>query len=145
MDGIEIRPKFLLDQGVNALTRKAMAKRFTYQELHHLRNDLSIEALIKALQIPYRQGRGLLFRFQCPQCFGYHTAINPKTNLARCFDCRQNFNAIELAMLVKQLSFVEGVKFLQKHQFSPPKIRSGTKPTSAAEVLQQIALAAKPL
>ena len=93
-----------------------MTDRFSSAELHHLRNDLPIENLIKALRIPWRSLQGQIFRFACPQCFGYHTAVHPRTNLSRCFNCRKNFNAIELVMLVKQLSFVASVKLLQKHQ-----------------------------
>ena len=57
------------------------------------------------------------FRFLCPLCNGYDTAVNPKTNLARCFRCEKNFNTIDLVMLVRQADFVHSVKFLQSiHQ-----------------------------
>jgi hypothetical protein len=118
-----------------------MTNRFSPVELHHLRNDLPIEDLIKALWIPYREGQ--TFRFECPRCFGYHTAIHPRTNLSRCFNCRKNFNTIELVMLVKQLSFPAGVKFLKEHENKTPAKKRTTdyrsKPTLVSEILQQIA------
>jgi hypothetical protein len=46
-------------------------------------------------------------------CNGFDTAINPKTNLARCFSCEKNFNTIDLTMMAKQMNFVDSVRFLQ--------------------------------
>jgi hypothetical protein len=51
-------------------------------------------------------------RFRCPLCHNFHTATNPKTNLARCFDCRKNFNPIDIVMAVGNCSFVDAVEFL---------------------------------
>ena len=53
------------------------------------------------------------FRFLCPFCTGFDTAVNLKTNLARCFRCEKNFNTIDLVMAVRQADFVHSVKFLQ--------------------------------
>jgi len=70
----------------------------------------------KTLRIPCRVTKGC-FRFMCPLCNGFDTAVNPKTNLARCFCCEKNFNAIDLVMLVRQANFVRSAKFLQSiHQ-----------------------------
>jgi len=53
----------------------------------------------------------------CPLCNGFDTAVNPRTNLARCFACEKNFNTIDLVMLVRQADFVQSTKFLQSiHQ-----------------------------
>jgi len=121
-----------------------MTDRFSSAELHHLRNDLPIENLIKALRIPFRSHQGQIFRFECPRCFGYHTAVHPRTNLSRCFNCRKNFNSIELVILVKRLSFVASVKFLQKHERKLAAIKRTpdqcTKPTLIGEILRQMAL-----
>lgn len=121
-----------------------MTSRFSSEELHYLRNDLPMENLIKALRIPHRDRQGQTFRFECPLCFGYHTAVHPPTNLSRCFDCRKNFNSIEIVMLVKQLPFAASVKFLQKYKGHltavKPSPKCSMKPTLIGEILQQIAL-----
>lgn len=68
------------------------------------------------LRIPCRVIKGC-FRFLCPLCNGFDTAVNPNTNLARCFQCEKNFNTIDLVMLVRQADFVQSAKFLQSiHQ-----------------------------
>lgn len=96
-----------------------MTKRhFTNQELYILRNDIPIDELIeKALCIPSRIADGC-FRFLCPLCKEFNTAVNPETNLARCFRCEQNFNTIDLVMTIRKLDFVESVRFLQDHHKS---------------------------
>jgi hypothetical protein len=81
--------------------------------LFALRNEINVQWLIeKTLRIPCRVADGC-FRFLCPLCNGFDTAVNPKTNLARCFQCEKNFNTIDLVMLVKNAQFVDSVMFLQ--------------------------------
>ena len=91
-----------------------MTKRhFTNHELYTLRNDIPIDALIeKALCIPSRIAEGY-FRFLCPLCKQFNTAVNPETNLARCFRCEENFNTIDLVIITRKLDFVESVRFLK--------------------------------
>ena len=91
-----------------------MIKRhFTNHELYILRNDIPIDALIeKTLCIPSRIAEGC-FRFLCPSCKEFNTAVNPETNLARCFRCEENFNTIDLVMIIRKSDFVESVRFLQ--------------------------------
>lgn len=55
-----------------------------------------------------------LLRFRCPRCYNFHTATNTKTNLARCFDCKKNFNPIDLVMAVGDLTFIEAVEYLKE-------------------------------
>ena len=89
--------------------------RFTNHQLYTLRNDIAIDALIeKALCIPSRVAEGY-FRFLCPSCKEFNTAVNPKTNLARCFHCEENFNTIDLVMTIRKLDFVESVRFLKEY------------------------------
>jgi hypothetical protein len=90
---------------------------FSSSQLYTLRNDINVQVLIEeTLRIPSRMTEGC-FRFLCPMCNGYDTAINPKTNLARCFRCEKNFNTIDLVMVVRQADFIHSVKFLQSiHQ-----------------------------
>jgi len=95
-----------------------MANRcFSSSQLYTLRNEICVQVLIeKLLHIPCRVTKGC-FRFLCPLCSGFDTAVNPKNNLARCFQCAKNFNTIDLVMAVRQADFVQSVKFLQSvHQ-----------------------------
>lgn len=95
-----------------------MAKRcFSSQQLYTLRNDIAVKVLIeKTLRIPCRLIEGY-FRFLCLLCNAFDTAVNSKTNLARCFRCEKNFNTIDLVMLIRQADFVQSAKFLQSiHQ-----------------------------
>ena len=86
---------------------------YTRQELFILRNHIPVDSLIKELGIPSKMIEGY-FRFCCPVCHEFNTGVNPKTNLARCFDCRKNYNTIDLVMLVKGSNFIQSVKFLQR-------------------------------
>ena len=90
-------------------------RRFSSEELYAMRNIVGIRAVIcDFLKIPSKEVEGI-FRFLCPRCKEFQTAINPKTNLSRCFRCATNFNPIEIVMADKQISFVESVKFLKRH------------------------------
>lgn len=103
-------------------------RRFSSDELYSLRNDIPIDTVIKnALHIPCRISEGC-FRFLCPRCSGFNTAVNPKTNMARCFHCETNFNAIDLVMLTTQSDFVNSIRFLKKYQKSIPKQILPSKP-----------------
>jgi hypothetical protein len=82
--------------------------------LKRLRNDIDIDLVISLLRLETRDSNKIL-RFRCPVCHGFHTATNPKTNLARCFDCKINFNPIDLVMAVTAQSFLETVEFLKSH------------------------------
>lgn len=89
-----------------------MTDNISREHLHHLRNNVPINHLIKAsLDLPSKHREGFL-RFLCPLCSEFNTATNPKTNLARCFRCRKNFNPIDLVMLVNRCSFLNAVAFL---------------------------------
>ena len=92
-------------------------QRFSSSQLYVLRNKIEVRMLVEeTLHIPCRVTQGC-FRFLCPVCNAFNTAVNPETNLARCFDCSKNFNTIDLVMLTRQAKFVDSVKFLQSiHQ-----------------------------
>jgi len=91
------------------------ATRFSNQELYRLRNEIPVDILIeKALGIPSRFTEGY-FRFLCPLCNEFNTAVNPQTNLSRCFRCEKNFNTIDLVMLVRKSDFVTSISFLKKY------------------------------
>jgi DNA primase len=85
--------------------------RISDAHLRRLRNEIPIRAIITALDLPTREVEGL-FRFLCPRCNEFHTATNPRTNLARCFRCAENYNPIDLVMTVRRLDFLEAVRYL---------------------------------
>lgn len=81
--------------------------------LRELRNRIEIIPLIvEALELLYKTHDGR-FRFMCPLCHDFDSAVNPKTNLARCFRCQRNFNPIDMVMSVKHYSFIQAVRYLQ--------------------------------
>lgn len=91
-------------------------KRYSKSELYDFRNKIAINQVIEELLgLPWKQIDGV-YRFLCPSCSEFTAAVNPKTNLSRCFRCKQNFNTIELIMVDRKLSFVNAVKELS--QFS---------------------------
>jgi len=81
--------------------------------LRRIRNEIDVAMLITAtlkLEHKYTEGR---LRFLCPLCQAFNTATNPKTNLARCFYCKKNFNPIDITMAQMKLPFLEAIEFLQ--------------------------------
>ena len=91
---------------------------FTDDFLRRLRNDIHINEVIGALGMETRRGADLC-RFRCPLCGGFHTATNPQSNLARCFDCKVNFNPIDLVMETTRCNFMDSVEFLKKQMNVP--------------------------
>jgi len=90
-----------------------MSPTLSKSHLRDLRNRIEMIPLIaEVLHLLYttRDGR---FRFLCPLCHELDSAVNPATNLARCFRCRRNFNPIDLVMTVKRYSFMEALHYLQ--------------------------------
>lgn len=91
-----------------------MTERISSQHLRHLRNDISIHDVIELyLEIPTKFREGFQ-RFICPVCAEFNTAINPATNLARCFACSRNFNTIEIVMATRKCSFLNAITLLQE-------------------------------
>jgi hypothetical protein len=89
-----------------------MTQRYSTEKLRMLRNDIPISRLISDfLRLPCKVSEGY-FRFLCPLCSEFNTATNPKTNLARCFRCRQNFNPIDMVMAVKSCNFRDAVEMI---------------------------------
>ena len=98
-----------------------MSKRFSSEELYKLRNEVKVESVIKdLLRIPNKISEGC-FKFLCPECNEFVAAVNPNTNLSRCFRCQKNYNTIELVMKTENKSFVEAVKRLQHFGVHAPK------------------------
>lgn len=82
--------------------------------LRMIRNRIPIEkVIVNMLNLEVRHSSKWL-RFRCPVCHTFHTATNRSTNLARCFDCKENFNPIDLVMAVGECTFVEAVEYLKE-------------------------------
>ena len=122
---------------------------FSSSQLYALRNQINVQMLIeKTLRIPSRLTQGC-FRFLCPLCNAFDTAVNPKTNLARCFRCEKNFNTIDLVMLTRQADFVGSVRFLQSilqkdelgHDRGAPMAISAGNHKGGCRMKQKISLA----
>jgi hypothetical protein len=84
----------------------------TRQRLWRIRNCVPIDQVLVEMQLLVKRSEGYL-RFLCPLCRDFNTATNPRTNLARCFRCKKNFNPIDLVMLVEKRSFLEAVQHLE--------------------------------
>ena len=90
-----------------------MTQLFSPQFLRSLRNDVPIERLIAdVLNIPHKHSEGY-FRFLCPLCSEFNTAVNPITNLARCLRCKKNFNTIDIVMSDSNTSFLDAAYLLK--------------------------------
>jgi DNA primase len=91
-----------------------MKKFYSSNFLRILRNEIPIDDVIVNLVRLEVCNKSDRFRFRCPLCKNFHTATNPATNLARCFDCKKNFNPIDLVMTVGKYSFIDAVELLKK-------------------------------
>ncbi len=88
--------------------------KFSSNELFELRNAIPVEILIQnILGVPSKTSEGV-FRFLCPICNEFQTGINPNVNLARCFRCERNFNAIDLVIENQSCGFKESVLYLKQ-------------------------------
>ncbi len=91
---------------------------YTADFLRMLRNQVPIDMVIIDLLNLEVQNDLKILRFRCPLCDGFHTATNHITNLARCFDCQENFNPIDLLIVVEKCSFLDAVEIL-KNRLNP--------------------------
>ncbi len=118
--------------------RNKTKHRFSSQELFELRNNIPVDILIRGhLQVPSKIRDGL-FRFLCPLCNEFQTAVNPATNLARCFRCEENLNTIDLVMEIKGYGFRDSVLFL-KQISTPPPVPAAALPALAAGIGRSMA------
>ena len=97
-----------------------MAKRYSAEHLHRLRNEIPLEQVFRALNWPHKRRDGLV-RFLCPRCQEFRTATNPATNLGRCFLCEENFNALEVVMRVRDYDFLTAASYLSSLLGSEPR------------------------
>lgn len=108
-----------------------MPRFFRDECLRRLRNEISFPSLFRQLSWPHKQRHGQL-AFVCPSCGEFHSAIHPRTNLARCFHCQTNFNPIDFTILARRCDFVTAVQFLEsllnKDPGTPPRSVTPTEP-----------------
>jgi DNA primase len=90
-----------------------MAHYFDDEFLRRLRNDIPWALLLQRLRWPHKQRHGQL-AFLCPRCQEYLSAVNPRTNLGRCFHCGTNFNPIDFVIQVQDCDFVTAVSHLKR-------------------------------
>ena len=89
-----------------------MTNKLSQKKLRCLRNDICITHIISdVLKLPHKITEGY-FRFLCPVCEEFNTAVNDRTNLARCFRCQKNFNPIDMVITVEKCTFLEAIDFL---------------------------------
>jgi DNA primase len=95
-----------------------MSKRYPDDYLRRLRNEIPLPNVFRVLEWPHKKRDGYV-RFLCPVCQEFDTAVNPPTNLGRCFRCEQNFNPIDFLIRVRGYDFPTAVSFLAA--FLPPR------------------------
>ena len=86
-------------------------QRYDDEILRRLRNDIPIAGLIQHLGWPCKTRNGR-FVFLCPHCHETESAVNPRTNLGRCFHCGTNFNPIDFTICAWQCDFRAAVDHL---------------------------------
>ena len=89
-----------------------MPRYFDDEFLRRLRNDICWGRLLQQLDWPHKQRQGQL-AFLCPRCQEYLSAVNPRTNLGRCFHCHTNFNPIDFTIAARDCDFVAAVRYLK--------------------------------
>ena len=102
--------------------------RLSKQFLHDLRNRIPIKWLIEEKLDLRSHTDGRIFRFECPQCSGFHTSVMQNKNLARCFDCKKNYNPIDMVMAVKKTEFLQCTQYLANFMGSAPPINNRSAP-----------------
>ena len=120
--------------------------------LRSLRNDLPMPFTFRLLgdRAPYAKTVEGRFRFVCPHCGDLNAVLNPRNNLAHCFNCRANINNIDLLIALGH-TFRDAVEILQQHlrqyrweqarpkpaQAAPPPRRENQGPRLIGEILRQ--------
>jgi len=101
-----------------------MPRYFTDELLHALRNRIPMQRLFEHLDWPHKKRHGQV-AFLCPRCHEFRSAVNPRTNLGRCFLCETNFNPIDFLMNARDCDFVHAVHALKP--LLPAPTRDSTK------------------
>ena len=118
--------------------------------LRTLRNDLPMPYVFGQLgdQAPFAKSVEGRFRFVCPHCGELLATLNPRNNLAHCFNCAANINNIDL-LIALGYPFRQAVEqlhrwlLLYRNQASStaapqsPTRSSNQGPQSLAEILRR--------
>jgi DNA primase len=88
-----------------------MSNRYNRRHLRRLRNEVPLPKVFRILDWPHKKRDGYV-RFLCPHCQEFNTAVNPRTNLGRCFRCERNFNPIDFVIEVRGDDFADAVTCL---------------------------------
>lgn len=110
----------------------------TRELLRSLRNDLPMPYTFQQLgdKAPGWKSVEGRFRFQCPHCGETLAVVNPRNNLAHCFNCRKNINNIDLLISVGY-GFQETVARLQAwlvlYNCEKARRNTGAQPTDPVE------------
>lgn len=118
-----------------------MTHHFSSRELTFLRNEIPINRVIENMLSVATGNKNGAPSFNCPACHSANTSIHTRHNLARCFDCRRNFNPIEFVMHQRHTNFIDSVKWLKRHNHNPVVERapeSNTHPVSIGEILSEM-------
>jgi hypothetical protein len=107
--------------------------------LRRLRNDLPMPFTFQQLgdQAPYAKTVEGRFRFVCPHCGDLNAVLNPRNNLAHCFNCRTHINNIDLLIALGYPFHAAVVRlqqylrlYRQEQQAGPPRAEA-TIPATA--------------
>jgi len=122
-----------------------MTRRFSSRQLTFLRNQVPISHVVEILPTLVTRHVGGKQRFCCPLCHEFNTCLNTDHNLGECFDCKKNFNPIELVMHQLQISFVQSVKWLIQKTTNTPATteRCSAQPTHIGDILAGIPIVRK--
>lgn len=88
-----------------------MSHRISKERMHYLRNEVSVEKVLRALNIPIKHRDGKT-RFLCPRCNDFHTAILYEKNLGCCFRCKINSNPIDFVISSRGYSFQQATRIV---------------------------------
>jgi len=97
-----------------------MSERYPRQQVRRFRNEIPLPNVFRVLQWPHKTRDGYV-RFLCPLCQEFNTAVNPKTNLGRCFRCERNFNPIDFVIEVQACDFRTAIGYLSPLLPPPPR------------------------
>ncbi len=97
-----------------------MNERYPRQQVRRFRNEIPLPNVFRVLQWPHKRRDGYV-RFLCPQCQEFNTAVNPETNLGRCFRCERNFNPIDFVIEVHACDFRTAIAYLSPLLPPPPR------------------------
>ena len=94
--------------------RPGIPKSLDAEHLRRLRNEVPFPRLLDELQWPWKKRYDGVILFVCPKCSESLTSVNPKTNLARCFPCRMNWNPIDFLEYTTPMEFRQVVAYLDR-------------------------------